>query len=288
MQSDLTDYQDMLAWTGGALSLHKCFYSILEWEFTPDGMAQVSRMQHKLQIPRPPHELQAIRLCTQDIRRHGITPLRLHKLEELTGSKLKPSPSLVDIQQYCIQSELPVIIPQKLPNDQQSSLGLKMTADGDTHGAEAHFSGFNQVFGVKIVSSNLQPPEVKLAHRSVHIPCQSYKFYGSPFSKKFLTLESHRTTSKLLPRLNFARNHPLALRYAPKNRGGLGLLHFHVIQGTLLIKQALKHIRLQSSLGENLQIHLQWAQLHTGLQTGILTDTNMDITYVPNNWWMKL
>ena len=288
MQSDLADYQEMLAWTGGALSLHKCFFSILEWEFTPDGMAQVNSAAHSFAIPRPPHELKAIQECTRRIRLHGITPQRRHELEELTGKKMAPNPATSEIEQYCAKSELPVTIQQKLPNDQQRSLGLCMTADGDTHGAETQFAEINKTFGVKIVSSNLQPPEVKLAHRSVHIPCQSYKFYGSPFSEKFLTLESHRMTTKLLPRLNFARNHPLALRYAPTNRGGLGLPHFYVIQGTLLVKQALKHIRLQSSLGENLHIHLQWTQLHSGLQTGILTDTNTDLKYIPNNWWTKL
>ena len=288
MQSDLADYQDMLAWTGGALSLHKCFYSILAWEFTPDGMAQASTEEYTFEIPRPPHELTAIKACTRQIRHQGLTPLRRHELEELTGNKMETNPTVSETETYCATSELPVHIKQKLPHDQQRSLGLNMTAEGSTHGAEQHFADINRTFGVQMVSSNLQPPEVKLAHRSVHIPSQSYKFYGSPFSERFLTLESHRMTTKLLPRLNFARNHPLALRYAPQNRGGLGLPHFYVLQGTLLVKQALKHIRLQSSLGENLQIHLQWTQLHSGLQTGILTDTQTDLHYIPINWWTKL
>ena len=31
LQQDLTNYQEMLTWTGGALTLEKCFFSILEW-----------------------------------------------------------------------------------------------------------------------------------------------------------------------------------------------------------------------------------------------------------------
>ena len=94
-----------------------------------------------------------------------------------------------------------------------------MTTNGDTHGAEQHFTQANSTFGYKIVASQIKPAEVKLAHRAVHLPSQSYKFYGSPFGEKFLTAETNRTTTKLLPKLNLSQHHPLALRYAPTNRG---------------------------------------------------------------------
>ena len=133
----------------------------------------------------PPHELQAIQVCTRQIRHQGLTPQRQHALEELTGSKMVPNPTAQDIETYCATSELPVSIPQKKPKDLQRSLGLNMTAEGNTHGAEKQFAEINGTFGIQIVSSNLQPPEVKLAHRAVHTPSQSYKFYGPPFSEKF-------------------------------------------------------------------------------------------------------
>ena len=288
MQTDLTNYQDMLAWTGGAPSLHKCFYSILTWKFSADGLPSPMNNKHTLQIPQTPTEQADIQQVTTAIRHTRINPLCQHQLEQLTGSKLPQNPSPQDIQEFCCKSEQPVIITQKSAHDQQISLGLKMTADGNTTGAEEHFERQNRKFGLNIVASNLQPPEVKLAHRAVHLPSQSYKFYGSPFSEKFLSQESHRTTTKLLPRMNLSRNHPLALQYAPKNRGGQLLPHYYVVQGTILVKQALKHIRLQSSLGINLGIHLQWTQHHTGLQTGILTDTKTDLSYIPSNWWTKM
>ena len=121
-----------------------------------------------------------------------------------------------------------------------------------------------------------------------HLPLLSQTPTGSPISENFLTQETHRTTTKLLPRMNLSRNHPLALRYAPKNWGGLSLPHYYVIQGSLLVKQAIKHFRIQSTLGLNLHIHLQWTQHHTGLQTGILTDRHTDISYIANNWWTKV
>ena len=67
METDLTSYQEMLAWTGGALTLSKCFFSILAWEFTPDGLPQQSTQSHVLYIPRPPHEQRAIRQMTTSI-----------------------------------------------------------------------------------------------------------------------------------------------------------------------------------------------------------------------------
>ena len=51
MERDLTHYQELLEWTGGALTLTKCFFSIMEWEFDEDRTPQLKKKTHKLQIP---------------------------------------------------------------------------------------------------------------------------------------------------------------------------------------------------------------------------------------------
>ena len=177
METDLTSYQEMLAWTGGALTLSKCFFSILAWEFTPDGLPRQSIQPHVLYIPRPPHKQRAIRQMTTLIRMEGWNPLVKHQLEQLVGSSLPHNPTSKELEKYCRDSEQSVLIPQKLPHQQQILLGLRMTTNGDTHGAEEHFTHANGKFGYKIVASRLQPAEVKLAHRAVHLPSQGCKFY---------------------------------------------------------------------------------------------------------------
>ena len=41
MEQELQKYQEMLEWTGGALTLTKCFFSILEWAFHPNGLPKI-------------------------------------------------------------------------------------------------------------------------------------------------------------------------------------------------------------------------------------------------------
>ena len=95
-------------------------------------------------------------------------------------------------------------------------------------------------------------------------------------------------TTQLLPKLGMARTHPLRLRYAPTNRGGLDLPNYYVIQGTTSIKQAIQHLRLQTELGKHMLYHLRWTQTLTGLQVGILTDVTTDLNYVSHTWWMNV
>lgn len=137
-----------------------------------------------------------------------------------------------------------------------------------------------------MLKSKLQPMEVKLAHQTVHITSQRYRFNGKSLEEAFLDRETNKMTTAILPRLDMSRNHALALRYAPKNRGGLDLPDFYVIQGTTRIRQAIRHIQLNSTVGKNLHIHLQKTQQRTGLQTGILTDTKTNLQYILPNWWL--
>ena len=46
LQQDLTNYQEMLTWTGGALTLEKYYFSILKWKFTPDGTPYLYNQVH--------------------------------------------------------------------------------------------------------------------------------------------------------------------------------------------------------------------------------------------------
>ena len=67
MQTDLTSYEEMLVWTGGALTLSKCFFSLIDWEFKPDGLPQQTEHIHALYIPHPVHEQREIRSLTNTI-----------------------------------------------------------------------------------------------------------------------------------------------------------------------------------------------------------------------------
>ena len=288
LQADLTKYQEMLTWTGGALTLEKCFFSVLEWKFHPDGQPYLYDRVHRVAIPRTGPERQQIKKWVNDIQDRGHNSLNIFHIEQITGKKFPITSDKPTQQQYLDKCGEWVEIPQKTSTDTQTYLGLQMTPQGDTPEAAEKFHNRNQRFGIRMVSSRLQPKEIQIAFRGVQIPSQQYRFHGAQFDAFFLHKESNFLTTKILPKLGFARTHPLKLRYAPKNRGGLELPHYYVIQGTTSIKQAIHHIRLRTELGITMLYHLKWTQLLVGFQSGILTEVKTKVDYATNTWWVHV
>ena len=84
------------------------------------------------------------------------------------------------------------------------------------------------------------------------------------------------------------RNHPLAIRYAHENRGGYGLPHFVSEQRITKIKQIIKHIQMETSLGKLLLIHLSWTQLTAGVSFKIMEETQQNLSFVGKNIWIAV
>lgn len=150
----------------------------------------------------------------------------MHQMEQAAGKKSPKTNNSKTIQTYLRECKDRVSIPQKLSYDLQTTLGLDLTIGKHTEGAEKKFMTRNGTFGYRILSSKLQPNTVSLALQTVHIPGQQYRFHGAQFEQAFLTKESNRTTSAILPKMMYAATHHLALRYAPLDRGNLELPHY--------------------------------------------------------------
>ena len=260
----------------------------MEWRFTTEGIPYLQETPQTLTTKRPPQEQQKIKQIIQQLKTATTNQaILVHELQQYTGihqQNLTP-------QQYadeCTPHQDEVPIKQLRSTEKQKTLGLYLTTSGDTTGAEEQFSKKNEAYGYKILKHRLQPNEVKRAHTAVHLPGQQYKFNGAPFTKKFLDQETNKTKTKILPKLGYAQTHPKALRHLPRNRGGFELPHFYTVQGITMIRQILRHIRAETPLGCIMQIHLGWTQMNIGSQTGILTDTSWDITYVQRTWWTKV
>ena len=153
LQSDLTKYQEMLTWTGRALTLEKCFFSILQWKFEPDGTPYLHDSPHKLVIPRNLPERKKILQLTENIRTYGPNSLNIHKLEQLAGKKFPILANQQEQATYLSECEAPVSIPQKGSTDVQQSLGLRMTPSGDLTEATKQFTQVNKTFGMRMVGS---------------------------------------------------------------------------------------------------------------------------------------
>lgn len=227
MTQDLIKYQKMLNWTGGALTLHKCFFGIMEWDFTEEGLPKLKNKDYMMEIPTSEQDQTEIEAIKQQIRenQNKVNPVQQHQIAMLTGEMIETGDQI----QNFVKRNTPTIKIKQKNGEIQKSLGLYMQANGDTTGVEEAFRQQNQKYGHRIVTSKLQPQEIRLAHKAIHILGQCYHFQGAPFMEKFLQKETNKMTTKILPKLKLNRNHPIALRHALTNRGGLQLPNFHVI-----------------------------------------------------------
>lgn len=172
MATDLQKYQEMLRWTGGALTLHKCFFCTVIWAFTPEGLPYLVDEPHTLEIKRGPMEAKEITEIKKNTKATSkVTSIQLHWLGELTGQKLKQDDLEVveKITRICLDK---VQIQQKQSDTVQKSLGLHMTIGGCTKGPEEIFATQNKKYGIRILKSRIQPLEVRMAHKMVHLPSQ--------------------------------------------------------------------------------------------------------------------
>ena len=88
MEKDINSYQEQLRWTGGALTLHKCYFSILEWGFTPEGQPYAQNNSHTIRIERALEDQKKIQEIINEVKeKRRVTPLQVHNLQELTGEK---------------------------------------------------------------------------------------------------------------------------------------------------------------------------------------------------------
>jgi len=80
-------------------------------------------------------------------------------------------------------------------------------------------------------------------------------------------------TTAFLTKLGYLRTFPRAITYALIDWGGLGFRHLGHEVGIQQSLQFLKHLRLNTSIGQILQIHIQHYQLASGFKRSILEDT---------------
>jgi hypothetical protein len=76
----------------------------------------------------------------------------------------------------------------------------------------------------------------------------------------------------LLQALGFNATTPSAVVYAPLEIGGIGFRHLFAEQGTTKMRHMLQQIRLNSLVGQNLVIMMQWAQVEAGISQPILVN----------------
>ena len=117
--------------------------------------------------------------------------------------------------------------------------------------------------------------EAQVFYNSVYLPSITYPLPMNPLSQQQCREMNSRLFQCLLPRLGYNRHTATALRYAPRNIGGIGLKHLYHEQGGLLLQHIYKHLNSpQTTVGRMLRIALSWTQAFLGTSRLILTDVH--------------
>jgi hypothetical protein len=95
-----------------------------------------------------------------------------------------------------------------------------------------------------------------------------------------------KVVSAFLAASGYNIHFPRALVFTPKEHGGLGFVHLHLLQGQQSIKLLLLHTVHRTAIGKQIYIDLAWIQQEAGTTGAILEETQTKLDYVQDGWLM--
>ena len=123
---------------------------------------------------------------------------------------------------------------------------------------------------------------------SVFLPSVTYPMATTTIPEKSLTKIQHRSTSKFLNRVGYARTMPHAVVYGPSCLGGADFRHFYDEQGSRQMELVLKHFRHKSTINDHLRIALGWAQQMSGSSSPILRHPHLNLPHLEATFFQSL
>jgi hypothetical protein len=126
-----------------------------------------------------------------------------------------------------------------------------------------------------------------LAYRCCYIPSMVYSLTAVSLSEKQLNLIQQKAATQFTRGCGFDKSFPKSVVHGPICFGGLGFNNLYVESNSSKIESLICHLNKKSTLGEIMQINLNWVQLHTGINTSFLMDTS-HIDYIQDNWFIEI
>jgi len=111
-----------------------------------------------------------------------------------------------------------------------------------------------------------------------------YGMCATVFSAKQIAKIEGPVVDALLPAMGFNRHSACAVRYGPKDLGGIGFPSLSTMHGMEKLKHLVQQLRLWRPLGQMMMISLHWMQLHTGRSTPLLEETRI-LPYIDEPWF---
>ena len=127
------------------------------------------------------------------------------------------------------------------------------------------------------------PYEALHLYKTVYHPQISFSLPTTSLGPAEVKSLQSNLIGTLMLKMKLPRTYPRALVFAPHSRMGLGIPDLEFVQGLQKVEKVISHLRMGSTLGDLIQIVLEWYQLSSGIQQSILDDTS-PITYVYCPW----
>jgi hypothetical protein len=127
--------------------------------------------------------------------------------------------------------------------------------------------------GQRIATASLRPHMALLVKNTRVEPAVGYSLPVGAMSEEQAHKAQGVVVQPLLQALGFNATTPSAVVSAPLEIGGIGFRHLFAEQGATKMRHLLQQIRLNSLVGQNLVIMMQWAQVEAGISQPILVNT---------------
>jgi hypothetical protein len=112
-----------------------------------------------------------------------------------------------------------------------------------------------------------------LGYMTVYIPGVTYSFPTTSLTEKQCTALQTIFKATLLQKMGLPPTLPLEIVYGDKYFGGIGLLNLFAEQGMQQTLLLMRHVRANTTLGQQLIIAIRYYQLHAGIANSVLEDT---------------
>jgi hypothetical protein len=164
------------------------------------------------------------------------------------------------------------------------TLGVFKAADLSQTGEYQHLIRKTTRFAKALVSCPLNHVHSWLAYNTVYIPSVTYSTPTTALDEQKWDKIQKLLKPILLQKLGLPTTLPNGIVYGNQYFGGIGLLQLFAEQGIGQTLLFMRHIRAQTTIGNQIIIALRHYQLATGLTDSVLEDTR-EIPYVKIPWF---
>jgi hypothetical protein len=174
------------------------------------------------------------------------------------------------------------------PDQPNKGLGYRLCPDGNQG---PHFKAlYDSVAELcsAISGAQLSEKEARQALWQRLLPKLDYGLHASYFSKQQCKQMDCLINSTFLPPMRLNRNTPRAIIHGPLRYGGLELADTRTRQTQLHVKDMIKYLRWDQTVGGDILTALDNLQLASGFVTPILQATDKNIDYIDQGWILDL